>query len=380
VYSERTASDLIGLIYDAAGDLTLWTPLLKRIAQASRATSAAFVLHDFKQPHCTVSSSWEVDPGLQGLYEAHYHDVDVWAQRGVTQPAGTIVISQAVCPLAELRTTEIYNDLFVQSGIEHAAFAILESNKSGLAGFSFYRDRRRPEFTSSDLHLLEFLAPHLQRAFKLHFHISELKAHTQGLESALHVSITPVILLTNTGQIAFVNHSAAALIAERDGLLATRCGLQAEQPAESNLLTRTIVQAASTSKGNGISAGGTILVSRRNRPPLHVLISPIHQSALQSSEKIAAVAFVNDPLRRQRPDQAVLRALYGLTPAECRVALLLGDGHAPRQIANTVGVTENTVRSQIKSVFSKTGVKRQGELIRLLVSYSGPTIEVGSSV
>jgi DNA-binding CsgD family transcriptional regulator len=35
------------------------------------------------------------------------------------------------------------------------------------------------------------------------------------------------------------------------------------------------------------------------------------------------------------------------------VGLLLGDGHAPRQAANTVGVAENTVRSQIKSVFLK---------------------------
>jgi DNA-binding CsgD family transcriptional regulator len=60
--------------------------------------------------------------------------------------------------------------------------------------------------------------------------------------------------------------------------------------------------------------------------------------------------------------------LYRLTPAECRVALLLSDGHAPRQNANMVGVTNNTVRSQIKSIFSKMGVKRQGELIRPLLS------------
>jgi hypothetical protein len=49
-------------------------------------------------------------------------------------------------------------------------------------------------------------------------------------------------------------------------------------------------------------------------------------------------------------------------------ALLLSDGHAPRHIANTLGVTENIVRSQIKSIYSNTGVKRQGELIRLLLS------------
>jgi DNA-binding CsgD family transcriptional regulator len=54
--------------------------------------------------------------------------------------------------------------------------------------------------------------------------------------------------------------------------------------------------------------------------------------------------------------------LYGLTLAESRVALLLSDGHAPRKIAEIVGVTDSTVRSQIKSVFSKTGVRRQGVL------------------
>jgi len=56
-------------------------------------------------------------------------------------------------------------------------------------------------------------------------------------------------------------------------------------------------------------------------------------------------------------------------------ALLLSDGHSAREIANTVVVTDDTVRSQIKSIFSKAGVKRQGELIRLLLSYSGPTIQ-----
>ena len=83
------------------------------------------------------------------------------------------------------------------------------------------------------------------------------------------------------------------------------------------------------------------------------------------------MAFVNDPLRTHRPTQELLRLLYGLTPAECSGALLLGDGHAPRKIANMVGVADNTVRSQIKSIFSKMGVRRQSELVRLLLNNSG---------
>lgn len=44
--------------------------------------------------------------------------------------------------------------------------------------------------------------------------------------------------------------------------------------------------------------------------------------------------------------------------------------HTPRKIANTVGVTNNTVRSQIESTFSNVGVKRQGELIWILLNNS----------
>lgn len=170
-----------------------------------------------------------------------------------------------------------------------------------------------------------------------------------------------------------MNRAASAFVSEGDGLLATRTGLRAERPAESSLLEKTIHQAASTSNGKGLSAGGTVLVSRRTRPPLQLLVSPIRNPEI-TSQAVAVVAFISDPLQRQRPTRDVLCARFGLTPAECRVGLLLGDGHAPRKIANMIGVTDNTVRSQIKSIFSKTGVKRQGELIRLLLNHSGPAI------
>jgi DNA-binding CsgD family transcriptional regulator len=67
--------------------------------------------------------------------------------------------------------------------------------------------------------------------------------------------------------------------------------------------------------------------------------------------RAAVVVFVSDPLRTQRASAAVLHERLCLTPAECRVALLLSDGHAPKKIANIIGLTDYTVRSQIKKDF-----------------------------
>jgi len=367
--SSQELSNLLGILYDAADDTALWDRFLEQLARRTQATSAALVLHDFAHAFCSVASSWELNPELSRLYEERYHTLDVWAQRASTQ-AGFVCQSESICPLSELKTTDIYNDLFVPSGIEHAMFAFPENSKSRLFGVSLYRDRSRPEFTESDLEILQLLAPHLQRAFKLHFRFSELKACSSSFESALDMVSTGIALIGFRGEIIFMNRSAVALVAERDGLLATGTGFRAELQTESELLTKAIKQATSTFNRTPC-VGDTFLISRRTRPPLQVLVSPIRNSAIQISRNIAVTVFINDPMRSQRPPDTLLRSLYGLTPAECRVALLLSDGHAPRRIADIVGVAENTVRSQIKSIYHKAGVKRQGELIRLLMGNSG---------
>jgi DNA-binding CsgD family transcriptional regulator len=54
------------------------------------------------------------------------------------------------------------------------------------------------------------------------------------------------------------------------------------------------------------------------------------------------------------------------TPAEARLAALVGSGLSPRESAEKLGITEETARTVLKRVFSKTGVSRQSELAALL--------------
>jgi DNA-binding CsgD family transcriptional regulator len=373
--SSETLSKLLGIAYDAAADPTLWDSFLEELAIGTGATSAGLLMHDYDNSSYRLSSSWRVDPESLRLYGEHYYALDVWARKALKRRPGYVFTSQSLCPQPEVRISEIYSDFMVEAGIEHGMFGLLENSKSRLASVSVYRDRACAEFTDSDLKILELLTPHVQRAFKLHLQFSELRTRSAGFESALDMLSTAVILFEASGKIVSMNCSASALIGEKDGLLATRDGLKAERQAESAVLTNAIQRAASALKGNGESGGGTVLISRRTRCPLQILISPIRNSALTSLDAITAIAFVTDPSRRQRPAPDILRTLFGLTPAECRVALLLGDGQSPRDIAQTIGVTFNTVRSQIKSVFAKTGVRRQGELVRLLLNYSGPSIQ-----
>jgi len=64
--------------------------------------------------------------------------------------------------------------------------------------------------------------------------------------------------------------------------------------------------------------------------------------------------------------QLLCADILGLTLGEARVAAQVGAGFTPREAAEKLGITEETARTALKHVFSKTGVSRQSELVALL--------------
>ncbi|MBA2397202.1 MAG: helix-turn-helix transcriptional regulator [Bradyrhizobium sp.] len=66
------------------------------------------------------------------------------------------------------------------------------------------------------------------------------------------------------------------------------------------------------------------------------------------------------------PAAPLLQALFDLTPAEARTASQITEGKSIEQISFANGIAPNTIRTHLKSVFQKTGVQRQAELVSLL--------------
>ena len=370
--SKVKLSKLLGILYDAAAEPGLWDVFLEELAIGTGATSAGLLMHDFEHANYALFSSWRINPEMLRLYGDHYYALDIWAREGMGKTAGHVCTSQSLCAQTALKKSEIYGDFMMKAGIEHGMFGVLENSKSLLASVSLYRSRRCAEFTETELKVVEFLTPHVQRAFGLHRQFVELRARAAGFEAALEMVATPASLFGEGGKIVSMNRSALALTGERDGLVATREGLRAERAAESGLLARAIERASCLSRSNGDRAGETVWISRRKGGPLQLLISPVGNNGFQGNGSVTAIAFVNDASRRQRPAEDTLRIRFGLTRAESRVALLLCDGRAPRNIAETIGVSVETVRSQMKSIYAKTEVRRQSELVRLLLSNAAP--------
>lgn len=80
---------------------------------------------------------------------------------------------------------------------------------------------------------------------------------------------------------------------------------------------------------------------------------------------------VSNNVNRQPSKMQAMAERYGLTVAEREVVGLLVQGCSLADIAESTRRSRETVRSHVKSVFTKTGTHRQVELVVLASQYDG---------
>lgn len=180
-----------------------------------------------------------------------------------------------------------------------------------------------------------------------------------------------VILLDERGKPLHLNRTAERLAGGRSGFTAGREGLALPTGADASRLRRLIADAAAQAAGSG-PAGGGCLRAACNGTTLKFQVIPLprglSERPLEQSLPGGCVAvFVSTSGDPRLPWQRVA-AIHGLTRAEARLAALLADGVSLEQAAETLAVSVQTARSQLKTVFAKTGVTRQAELVALLLA------------
>jgi DNA-binding CsgD family transcriptional regulator len=110
-------------------------------------------------------------------------------------------------------------------------------------------------------------------------------------------------------------------------------------------------------------------------PPFAVHLLPIKGAARELCETDGVLLLIADGSNLCVPDADLLRLLFDLTPAEARLTRLIAQGHAVADASRCLAITEATARVHLKSIFLKTGVTRQAELVRLLMGLGMPAID-----
>jgi len=175
-----------------------------------------------------------------------------------------------------------------------------------------------------------------------------------------------VIQLDRRGRIVEVNDRARDLLRTGDGLFDERGFLFARTPEENDHLQGLLARALPPFGAQGV--GGSMMVGRASALPLVLHVNPVDR---QESDirvwPVAALMLVVDPAGRRRIDPAMAGAALGLTEMESQVAVLLAEGMSVGSIAAATDRKESTIRWHVRNMFTKLGLSRQADLVRLLM-------------
>lgn len=114
-------------------------------------------------------------------------------------------------------------------------------------------------------------------------------------------------------------------------------------------------------------AGGIITIPRLSRlRPYSLMVVPMECEKI-SMEGVTAAVFLFDPETRKTTAIDMFVSSYELTRSEAELAHCLALGDSLEEAAEKRGVSRNTAKSQLHSIFTKTDTNRQSELISLLL-------------
>ncbi len=111
-----------------------------------------------------------------------------------------------------------------------------------------------------------------------------------------------------------------------------------------------------------------IPLPRDGQRPLLVYLLKLSSLSANALAECQAIAVLIDPDKRWVPAETTLRASFGFTAAEARLAARISSGAALDSVAESLGISKETGRNQLKSIFAKTGVHRQAELVAVVGS------------
>ncbi len=184
-----------------------------------------------------------------------------------------------------------------------------------------------------------------------------------------------VILLNRTGAPIFINRAAQHLLRQEDGLSLRHGLLSTGNREDMRRLRDALDQMRADAAGD--PSRHLRLERPSGRQPYAVRICRLEAfpSPTTVEHEALAALFIADPDSRWRPSETSLCSLYGLTPAEARVAASLAQGLAVDEIAAHHHISRNTVHHQLRAIFRKTATTRQSDLIALLLT--GNAVETG---
>lgn len=362
-----TEMQLVEACLVAACQADGWRRALRLWGEFVGADEALVVADDFAgaAPRVAVSTRPPGD-AIERIFVGK-HRRNPWSESSLKMPAGGATRTDEKIPRAVLFESAFYRECLEPIGLLHALGGVL-INEPGLFGFfGFLRSPRAGRFPDEALEQMARLQRHLAQALRLQVRLQSVELERDAAFESLDHMASGVVLVDERGEVCFANRAAEQVLS-RPGALSGAAGrLRAAAWEDDRRLQRLLGEA--TSIDGGRCGGGLALKGEEGEQPVTLEVLPLGETGIRAGRaRPRAAVFLGGASEPVRPPIELLREAFGLTAAEARVATELAEGLSPKEIAERLRVSANTVRTHLAHLFDKTGTRRQPQLVKRLSS------------
>lgn len=232
------------------------------------------------------------------------------------------------------------------------------------------RIARGAPFSTRELALVQSLLPHWGRAMRAHEEALGSQMESRLLRSAVDSLCLGVVILGESGEILHANRCAVQALQERKNIAVVKGTIHCSHPQEDRKLRGAIRLALTQRFDASRGAGAAVAASRGDGSAwLSMLVRPIAPGPFSCGGKAAAVAiYIRRSDQERDIPSSIISEVFGLTRTEAALALEIAEGATMDEAAAVLDIRRNTARTHLRSIFAKVGVRRQTELMRVVLN------------
>ncbi len=353
----RLGDELVSTIYAAMLGETDWQAFLERLNGISDDAFSTFFHHD---AHVGSGATTLVSGGYEDAqrdYERYYGALNPWMRKVAATPIGAGVVGEQVVARTDFRRTEYYNDFIRAMGFETGIGLTLHRDNGRYFLLSTLTRDDDADANVERAAVLTRIAPHLGRVFR-YYREHRLDAFAANLgEAVADAAQVGMVLVDDRRAVVHASPAGARMLANGGAMALSPTG-------QVRLRDDAMQDALDALLASPFAASRMVVFPRAAGEVRLVRIRMDHAVEFFAGPRVAIV--VTD--RARLPQPALVDALAsrcGLTPSERRVLEGIVNGQRVADIAERHGVSEGTVRTQLKAVFAKTQTHSQAELVRV---------------
>jgi DNA-binding CsgD family transcriptional regulator len=223
-----------------------------------------------------------------------------------------------------------------------------------------------------DAATMRLLAPHVRRAVKIIDMLDLRRIEADTLGATLDTFIAGIVIVGEQGRILHANDAARRMLSARQPIAAIDSILSAHNAAANEALSTALRLARDNEVQIGSSGLGVPL--HCDEPSVaHVLPLAYGNVRTRLMPQATAAVFITRAERDSSADIGALARNFYLTAAEIRLLEQLTRNATLADAARTLRISQETARTHLAHIFSKTGVSRQADLLTLVDRLAPPT-------